>query len=219
ITRQLLMDPQNRIYSHLHPEGWWMPGGASNTGCEWIVREYPDANLAQLDEAASILTPTRFIRYPLARIGERFPFIKPLASGFLYSPTGMLPNTGDLLHYTAGLEGTAMHERLAYELLTEIGADVGERIYSTGGGSKSKVWLMMRASMLNRQLVRLRSSETAMGTALLAATGAWFGNLLDASRAMVHPDIVVDPNPAWVQSYLDMYVQYVDQMRLRGYLD
>lgn len=217
ITRQLLIDPQNRIYSHRHPNGWWMPGGASNTGCEWIVREYPGANLARMDAAAATITPTRLIRYPLARLGERFPFVNTQATGFLFSPTGAAPNVGDINHYTAGLEGAAMHERLAYEMLTEIGAVIGDRIYSTGGGSKSNVWLSMRASMLNRQLVRLATSETAMGAALLAATGAWYMNLVDASRAMVHPDIVVDPKPEWVRPYHEMFAIYVDQLRLRGY--
>ena len=218
ITRQLLVDPQRRVYSHRHPDGWWMPGGASNTGSEWIRRDYPERDIALLDETAATLTPTGLIRYPLARTGERFPFLNSKAIGFIVAPDGHAPDPTDPRAYAAGLEGTAMVERLAYETLEQIGAVVGDRIYSTGGGSRSLIWLRMRASMLNRQLVRPTSSETAMGAALLAAGGAWYGSLSAASRAMIRPDLSVDPEPALTQPYNAMYAVFCDQLRSRGYL-
>jgi sugar (pentulose or hexulose) kinase len=218
ITRQLLVDPQRRVYNHRHPDGWWMPGGASNTGSEWIMREYPGQDIKQLDQTAVELTPTRLIRYPLARTGERFPFLRSKATGFTLALDGSSPDRSDPRYFAAGLEGTAMVERLAYETLEEIGAVVGNRIYSTGGGSKSIIWLRIRASMLNRQLVRPSSSETAMGAALLAATGAWFGNLGKASRAMIRPDVSVDPETSLIQPYDEMYAVFCAQLRLRGYL-
>lgn len=38
VTEHLLPDPQGRIYSHRHPAGYWLPGGASNTGGEALAR-------------------------------------------------------------------------------------------------------------------------------------------------------------------------------------
>ena len=218
ITKELLIDAQRRIYSHRHPDGWWMPGGASNTGSEWIVREYPGQNLPYLDQIANQLTPTGIIRYPLARKGERFPFLQPDAQGFVLMPDSSTSVAIDDRYYAAGLEGTAMLERLSYETLTQIGAVVGPRIYSTGGGSKSAVWMKIRASMLNRQLVRPLSSETAMGAAVLAARGAWFANLNEASRALVRPDITVDPDKNLVMPYDDMYLRFCTHLRSIGYL-
>jgi sugar (pentulose or hexulose) kinase len=37
VTIKEVMDPLGRIYNHRHPEGYWMPGGASNTGADWTT--------------------------------------------------------------------------------------------------------------------------------------------------------------------------------------
>jgi xylulokinase len=220
ITTQLLQDPQHRIYSHRHPSGWWMPGGASNTGCEWIMREYAGQDLHKLDTLATSLLPTRCVRYPLARTGERFPFLNARATGFVAQHPTLATSSGDaLLLYAAGLEGTALLERLCYDTLREIGAEVSERLHVTGGGSKSEVWLRIRASALGRQLVRPSSSETAMGAVLLAASGAWFHTLGQAAQALVKPDITVDPDPALSPVYDEMYAEFCAQLRQRGYIE
>jgi sugar (pentulose or hexulose) kinase len=221
ITEQLLRDPQQRIYSHRHPEGWWMPGGASNTGSEWMVREFAGQDFKALDAQAATLTPTPFVRYPLARLGERFPFLHAQAKGFIVDQASgqelsQAPEAP--LAYAAGLEGTALVERLIYDTLRQIGAPVGDCIHVTGGGSNSNTWLRMRASALNRQLIRPASSETAMGAALLAASGAWFGNLGKAAAAMVKPDMSMDPDPALSAAYEEKYAVFCAQLKTRGYL-
>ncbi len=215
ISEQLLIDPLGRIYSHRHPEGWWMPGGASNTGTEWIVREYAGRDLKALDAAAEKRLPTALIRYPLARAGERFPFAQPRATGFLAGETG---GEDEIDRFAAGLEGTALLERLAYDTLREIGATVGPRIHTTGGGSKSTVWLKVRASALDRALIRPAVSDTAMGVALLAAAGAWHGSLSAAAREMVRPEVVVEPDRHLKQAYDARYAEFCEQLRQRGYL-
>lgn len=215
ITEQLLIDPLGRIYSHRHPEGWWMPGGASNTGAEWIAHECAGRDLQALDAAAEKRLPTRLIRYPLARAGERFPFVHPDATGFLAGETG---SEDEIDRFAAGLEGTALLERLAYDTLQEIGATAGPCIHTTGGGSRSMVWLKVRASVLDRALVRPAVSETAMGAALLAAAGAWHDNLSAAARAMVRPQVVVEPDARLGPAYNARYAEFCKHLRQRGYL-
>lgn len=217
ITRELLHDPLHRIYSHRHPAGWWMPGGASNTGCEWIVRDHPDQEPALLDTLAAGHIPTGLLRYPLARTGERFPFINAQAAGFTVGRVATT-DAASTVTYAAGLEGTAYIERLAYEVLQRIGAAIGDRIHVTGGGSKSRVWLRIRASVLNRAVVRPHCSETAMGAALLAAAGCWYGALADAAKAMVRPGMSVEPDLTLVNAYDERYKRFCEQLRLRGYL-
>ncbi|MCL5999197.1 MAG: FGGY-family carbohydrate kinase [Chloroflexi bacterium] len=222
ITEQLLRDPLQRIYSHRHPQGWWMPGGASNTGTEWIVHDHAGQDLQQLDAQAARLIPTALVRYPLARTGERFPFLHPKASGFTVDQADSLPTVDQadsLVYYAAGLEGTALLERLAYDTLSDIGATVGECISVTGGGSKSLVWMRIRASVLGRQLKRPACSETAMGAALLAASGAWFGTLSEAAHNMVKPDVIVDPDATLSAAYEQKYRVFCDELRRRGYLE
>src|SRR5690606_20511285 len=36
VTTTEVRDPEGRVYSHRHPGGYWMPGGASNTGADWV---------------------------------------------------------------------------------------------------------------------------------------------------------------------------------------
>ncbi|WP_255953605.1 FGGY-family carbohydrate kinase [Streptomyces odontomachi] len=37
VARELITDPAGAVYSHRHPDGWWLPGGASNTGGEALA--------------------------------------------------------------------------------------------------------------------------------------------------------------------------------------
>ena len=213
ITANLIKDPAGRFYCHLHPNRSWMPGGASNTGCKWIVQDYPGADPAALDRAAEPCLPTNLIRYPLARSGERFPFVAPDAAGFVIGE----PDGGDEL-YAAGLEGLAYLERLAYETLIELGAEVGDTLYVTGGGARSPIWLRVRASVLSRRLLRPAVSETAMGAALLAASQTLFDSLAGAARHMVTVDHEVEPHQPWIAPYEEGYGRFVETCRARGYI-
>jgi D-ribulokinase len=214
ISRELILDPQRRIYSHRHPEGSWMPGGASNTGTEWILHEVPDGDLRKLDEQAAAILPTALVRYPLARQGERFPFTSPAASGF----TEGAARSG-IEAYAAGLEGLAMVERLCYETILDIGIPVGTQIFTTGGGSRSRIWTELRATALNRQMIGLEVEDTAMGAALLAARGAWYGSLQKAAGEMVRTRQIIDPNPVWQVALDEKYAQFLDYLGQKGFLE
>ena len=213
ISPELLLDPQQRIYSHRHPEGWWMPGGASNTGAEWIAVEFPEDEPARMDQLAKQYLPTSLIRYPLVRVGERFPFRHTQAVGFWIGK----PET-QAQAFAAGLEGLALVERLAYETLQGIGAQVGEKIYVTGGGARSEVWLRVRASALQKTLCKPRVSDTAMGAALLAARGVWFGSLLEAVHNMVHIESETSPQADLVEPYQENYQAFIKALEERSYI-
>ncbi|MEX2212476.1 MAG: FGGY-family carbohydrate kinase [Phycisphaeraceae bacterium] len=93
-----------------HPEDLWLPGAASNTGCQWMSAFKDDVK--SLDARAAAHLPCNILAYPLARIGERFPFLAPQATGFIDPPT----NDRDT-DYAAKLQGVALLERLCYESL------------------------------------------------------------------------------------------------------
>lgn len=211
-SERLLRDPQRRIYCHRHPDGGWMPGGASNTGTEWIGRRFPGQDPAQLSTDAIARIPTGALCYPLARQGERFPFQHDRAEGFT---TGEVRDELDA--FAAGLEGVAMLERLSYDLLEELGAERPAEIYVTGGGSRSPLWLQIRASTLGRPLVRTAINETAMGAALLAAAGVWYGSLTAAGREMVERIDEVGPDARLEAAYEEKYHQFVTALQVRGY--
>jgi len=214
VSRILKTDPLGRVYSHRHPEGWWMPGGASNTGADWIQHEFPGADLEILNQQAAELIPTGRVRYPLLKRGERFPFIHPEAQGFIVGqPADQMEG------YAAGLEGLALLERLAYEMLGAIGLEVGERVFITGGGSKSLLWSKIRASVLGKILVQPQVAETAFGAALIAASGCWYAGLSQAAGQMVRAAQTIEPDPDLNRRYAGQYRQFVAELLRRGYIE
>jgi xylulokinase len=223
VTQHLLRDAQGRIYSHRHPDGYWLPGGASNVGGEILSAHFPGADLAALDRRAADLSPTGLVSYPLARRGERFPFVQGEAEGFLLalsSPAGevaqVTPDAETL--YTAYLEGVAYVERLAYETLESLGAAVGRAIRAAGGAAASDVWLRIRADVLNRDMLRPAETGAAMGAAILAASRTFYAGIVPAARDMVRIECSVQPRPAMVERYEERYQYFCAACAQRGYI-
>jgi len=213
VSRKLLLDPQGRIYCHRHPQGWWLPGGASNTGAECIAREFGPQERERLDRLALSRSPTGVVAYPLMRRGERFPFSCPEAEGFIIGEPA-----GRAELFTAYLEGVACLERLAFEVLEELGAPVGEAIYSAGGGSQSDAWLQIRADTLGRTILRPAVTGAAMGAAIIAAVMSGLGALEQAARAMVRIEREVGPRKGTSGPYEAQYERFKEECRRRGYL-
>ncbi|MBE0699826.1 MAG: carbohydrate kinase, partial [Anaerolineaceae bacterium] len=213
ISREMRLDPQGRIYFHRHPEGWWMPGGASNTGTDWIGQDHPGADLDDLGRQAAAYVPTHLLRYPLMKKGERFPFIHLEAVGFLIGDS-----SAPVERYAAGLEGLAMVERLAYDTLQSIGLEVSDSVFITGGGTRSPVWSRIRASVLNKTLLQPAVTETAFGAAVLAASGCWFAAASQAAAAMVQISGTINPDISLAPIYQQKYSQFISEMEKRGYL-
>jgi len=213
VTRELLRDPEGRVYCHRHPDGYWLPGGASNTGGEGIARRFSTDRLSQLNAGALALAPTGLIVYPLARTGERFPFSRPNAEGFAL---GGASDEAEL--YTAYLEGTAYVERLAYDVLAELGAEVGQTLYVAGGANHSEAWLQLRADILNKTLLVPEEGGGAKGAAVVAAGGVYYGGIVPAAQAMVHLTGEVLPRPELRAAYDELYGRFRAACQERGYL-
>ena len=274
VTRALLRDPSGAVYCHRHPDGYWLPGGASNTGGEGIARNFEPTRLDALNAAALACAPTDLIVYPLARPGERFPFARPEARGFavpfpagergggqgavggqvplplgLPSRTGVppvfaartvaaktgwrgsapdgalrqdlpLPKGGEeATLYTACLEGVGYVERLAYETLAGLGAEVGDAIYVAGGANSSAAWLQIRADILGKTLRVPAAGGGAMGAAIVAASRTAYTGIIPAARAMVRIVQEIHPRPALQTAYDERYACFCAVCRERGYLD
>jgi xylulokinase len=221
-----LRDSQGRIYSHRHPAGYWLPGGASNTGGEAIALRFPQEKWTEFNAQVLDIAPTATIIYPLARLGERFPFARPAAEGFVldlasnrispYSPQPDRPLVSD---YTAHLEGVAYVERLAYEVLAGLGAEIGGILYSAGGATRSRAWSQLRADILGRTLVRPEVTGGAMGAAIIAAAGTWYDGLIPAARAMVRLVERIEPRPFLAGAYETRYQRFKEVCAARGYLE
>lgn len=213
VTREILRDPGGCVYCHRHPDGWWLPGGASNTGGECIARRFDPKHLEALGAQALKHSPTDVIVYPLARKGERFPFDNSEAEGFIEGDV-----SDEFISYAAHLEGVGYVERLAYETLEKLGAVVGDEIYAAGGAAGAAAWLQVRADILQRTMKVPENPGGAMGAAILAAAGTVHGGLVAATRAMVRIVKEVEPRSSMKQSYEERYQRFLGALRRRGFI-
>jgi xylulokinase len=213
VTRELIRDPDGRVYCHRHPDGFWLPGGASNTGGECISTRFKASELGALDAKALAAAPTGIIAYPLMKKGERFPFVNAEAEGFLL---GGSPDGAGV--YTAYLEGVGYIERLGYGVLERLGAETGDEVFAAGGAVKAEAWLQLRADILQKALLVPAESGGAMGAAIVAAGGTAFKGVVPAAESMVRIAKRVEPRPELKDAYDEGYDRFCTELKNRGYI-
>jgi sugar (pentulose or hexulose) kinase len=148
----------------------------------------------------------------LASTGERFPFVAADAEAFTL---GASPD--DVDRYASILQGVGYIERLCFDYLDLIGADVSGEVRFTGGGSRSRYWSQLRADILGRPVTLPDNAEPALGMALLAA--AHDSERIDVIAAdMVHVRETIEPARASAGRYDEAYLHLVDELESRGWL-
>ena len=87
--------------------------------------------------------------------------------------------------YRAILEGIAYESRVNLERLQSAGIPI-KALRATGGGAKSKMWLQIKADILNKPLETLQTAEAGtMGSLMLAGLAAGeFSSLTEAMTAV-----------------------------------
>jgi sugar (pentulose or hexulose) kinase len=211
VTRKPVKDPKGRLYNHRHPMGWWMPGGASNTGADWITRDFNE-DLAVLNQQAKKLMPTGSLAYPLCRKGERFPFVAPDAQGF--ASEGL--NKAQL--FTANMEGVGYIERYAFEMIESLSGEQVKAVYTAGGGSKSEVWLKIRSNILNLPIYKMKHVTGAVGAAILAASQTHFTSITEAVASLTQIDKEIQSTARLADEYEGTYQQFLERLQEKEYI-
>ena len=214
-SRRLIHDRGGAIYSHRNPDGGWFPGGASSTGAGVIRREFPDAGaneLEMLTDLARRETMTGGVTYALAGIGERFPFIAPQAHGFMADRV-----VTDAARFAALCRSIAYVERLSYDVLASLGAEVTGPTYLSGGASSNPWWNQLRTDVLGRPTRKPASVQAAAGMAILAAAPA--GRLAATADHMVTIAEQYEPDVGRGADLRVGYERLVDELVDRGWLD
>lgn len=212
-TQKQIVDAKGRIYSHRHAiDGLWMPGGASNTGADWVSEKFANQDLTKLNASAAQLIPTGKVIYPLMQQGERFPILAPQAVGF-----GM-DNLSKEEMFAAAMEGVAYLERYAYELLKELSEEKVEVVYTAGGASNSDVWLKIRSSVLNKKIVKMKYVSGGVGAAILAASKTHFDNIIAAVAQLATIEKEVKPDQELSKKYDEGYRQFLQQLINREFI-
>ncbi|ANH83698.1 carbohydrate kinase [Niabella ginsenosidivorans] len=212
VTVREVVDPLERLYNHRHPAGYWMPGGAGNIGADWVSAGFKE-DLEHYNQAASSLTPTGRIAYPLIQKGERFPFAAPQAEGFAPGEVSR-----ELL-YTANMEGVAFAERYAYELIQSLSGEAVEAIYTAGGASNSICWLQIRSDVLQKPVCKMKYVSGAVGAAIVAASNTCFKDITAATAALTQTERWITPRIVFKQQYEDQYHLFLETMKERKFIN
>jgi xylulokinase len=140
-------------------------------------------------------------------MGAFSPEYEPEARGAFY---GFTLHHGRPHFVRAVLEAVAFMIRRNLELLAGAGAPAAE-LRSHGGGARSALWNQIKADACGLPVVTLAGEDAAVrGDAMLAGVAVGlFGDLKDASGAMISLGRRYEPDPAARAAYDDAYGRYV----------
>ena len=111
--------------------------------------------------------------------------------------------------YRACMEGVVYEMVLNMESLRGSGIHF-KMLHATGGGARSKIWMQMKADMLNVPITALKTADAGtVGSAMLTgiAVGC-FESLEDAAAHMVEKTQVYYPRPEMHEKYQEVYQKY-----------
>jgi len=111
--------------------------------------------------------------------------------------------------YRACMEGVAYEMRLNYEALAESGIRF-TRLHATGGGARSRVWMQMKADILNLPITTLQTADAGtVGSAMLTGLAAGlFSSLEEAAGRFVKEAETFTPRPDMHRQYMEVYQRY-----------
>ena len=140
--------------------------------------------------------------------GNRSPYKNPTARGCI-AGLSLAHGPG---HMVRGIyEATACGTRHILENTASYGLHI-DRIFLGGGGARSPLWLQIHADVLKKPIHVPRETEScALGSAMAAALAAGvYRDFDEAARAMVAIETHVEPDPANVRIYDELFERYVD---------
>lgn len=111
--------------------------------------------------------------------------------------------------YQACMEGVCYEMRLNLQRLQAAGVEV-KALRATGGGARSRVWMQMKADILNMPVTALQSEEAgAAGSAMLVGIACGvFADLKEAAETMVATKETYYPRPDVCAAYDAVYERY-----------
>ena len=194
-------------FCHAIPNTWHQMGVilSATASLEWLsgVLGQPVPELMDgLGDKMQAPSPVTFLPY-LA--GERTPHNDPSARGLLF---GLGQETDRAALTRAVIEGVAFAVRDCQAALRSAGTDIGN-LMAVGGGSRSRLWLEIIATLLDKPLHLPAHGESggALGAARLGMAAATGG---DAIAICTPPPIhtTIEPSRAHQAAYEAAYQRY-----------
>ncbi len=214
-TPAALIEPQGRLHAFCHavPGRWHFMGvmlsaaGSLQWYHDTLAPEMAIPDLVR--EAEDIPAGSDGLLFLPYLSGERTPHPDPLARGAFIGLTVRHKRA----HMTrAVLEGVAYGLKDSFTLIQNSGLGSINQVRASGGGTKSRLWRQILASVLEAELVTVNTTEgAAYGAALLAGVGSGYWKDVDeACEAAVVITGKENPDGAQVDSYRKGYEVYRD---------
>jgi xylulokinase len=204
-------NPDSAVHTFCHcvPNTWHqMAVVLSAASClTWVTKltAFNDEK-SLLDEVEKIdfTTPSSVMFLPYLS-GERTPHNNPNAQGVFF---GLDHNTGPAELGRAVLEGIAFAFADGQQALVAAGTKI-DQVSVIGGGSRSKLWGKILASVLNKPLTYQKGGEVgpALGAARLAKIGVNELNVSDVCIAS-EVDHVIEPQQQMTNYYPAQHLKY-----------
>ena len=160
---------------------------------------------AELAADARCVGPTGILVLPHFA-GTATPYMDPETHGAV---VGLSLDTPRSQFYKAVMEGITYEMRLNLDMLRAGGVPV-DALNATGGGSRSPIWMQIKADITGLPVHTLENPEAgAVGCIMLGAVaGGYYKDLYEASEALVRIKDTYLPNPAMHDRYAVHYERY-----------
>ena len=138
--------------------------------------------------------------------GAATPYMDPDAKGAVI---GLTTETSSMELYRALMEGVTYEMRLNIERLEKAGVHIAS-LRATGGGAASKVWLQMKADILNLPIISMGAAQSGtLGCIMLTGVACGiYADLEEAGRKLVREESVYTPREEMHAAYEPLYVRY-----------
>ena len=210
-SEQFRVDPHNALHAFAHADGGFHLMGCmlSAASCNkwWMEDILHDGDYAAAQEA---IVPEKLGRshvfYLPYLLGERSPINDTNARAVFL---GMTMDTTRADMTQAMLEGVAFALRDSVEVARSLGLDIS-RSTLCGGGSRSPLWRTILANVLGIPLdLPATEQGPGYGAALLALVACGrYRNVAEVSRAMLHIQATVQPDPELTALYDARYAEF-----------
>ncbi len=210
LSDKLVIDADQLVETHIFSTGHYHlgnPGWLSGGAIRWFLNTFSVKDDAEFSALAALAPPgCDGLLFIPALTGATAPQWLDKARGTFHGMTTAHTKP----HFArAILEGTAFAMRDVIDRLTALGVPT-EKIRIMGGGSKSQVWMKIRADLMGRKIEVLDHVDaSALGAVAIAAvaTGT-YPDLRHAVAALKIPVTVVEPDTANYGIYDHAYRNY-----------
>jgi xylulokinase len=175
-------------------------GAAARQEAEATGRDVYDIIVSDLP-----VEPSRLFVVPYFA-GSGTPHMDPLSKGAIL---GLSLSCNEKTFVKGLLEGICYELRLNIEGLQQAGVEM-QRLRATGGGSKSPVWLQLKADITGKTVVTLNVTEGGClaGAMLGGVASGVYASLPEAVGALVQEREEYAPNPEQHAAYAGLYELY-----------